>query len=145
MPRKPYRITTEDYHAAKCYLDKKVLMEQGMWLLGCRQDDVRARSDYPPLQARSPHSSEERLVMLNQWCERYLSERQWTQLKNAIRSARRKNKPERLRAGATFTIKLTYDAYTYVKTLAANEELTISEFLEKRLECEWQEVFDEDL
>jgi len=144
MPRQPYQITSTDYPAAKSYLDKKVLMEQGIWLMGCLGDDVQARSDYPPLNAQAPQTTTERIDRLNHWCGRYLSVRQWTQLKNAIRSARRKNKPERLRAGATFTVKLTHDAYTYVKTLAAADGLTISEFLEKRLEWEWQQQHSQE-
>jgi len=143
MPRKPYQITATDYSAAKSYLDKKVLMDQGMWLIGCRGDDVQAKNDYPPQNARMSQAASERIDRLNQWCDRYLSPRQWTQLKNAIRSARRKNKPERLRAGATFTVKLTHDAYTYVKTLAAAHEMSISEFLETRLEQEWQQHGEE--
>jgi len=65
---------------------------------------------------------------LNRWCELWLKKAQWTQMKNAIRAARKRS-----RGVDTKTITLTQNAWFILDYHAQKENCTLSEVIERKL------------
>ena len=116
MARPRYRITPEDESFARRWIERK--LGDPRWL-GERTHE--AYEAYLALPERDPEG-------LTAWGERFLSKREWTQLKNAVRQARR-----RAREPELVTVHLSRYAWRLLQFWARREGCTLSEVIERRL------------
>lgn len=116
MAREKYNITNHDHWFARRWIEKK--LENPMWL-----PDNRT---YPAKHALS--RVKDGAIPLNKWCELWLKKAQWTQMKNAIRAARKRS-----RGVDTKTITLTQNAWFILDYHAQKENCTLSEVIERKL------------
>ena len=70
--------------------------------------------------------------------EEWLSSAQWTQLKNAVRAARRRQAD--LSRDPTKHVTLPHRAWLMLHELAERDEVTLSELIEKKLEKAWMRL-----
>src|SRR5574341_551830 len=80
------------------------------------------RAKFPETAPLDPLTTEQ----LQQWCDRFLDAAQWKQLHAVIRAARRD-------ASQTRTVRLSTRASALLHDLAAREQLTLSETIERYL------------
>jgi len=66
------------------------------------------------------------------WCENWLSNDQWHQLRNAVRASRKRRR-DRYQDRSPVTITLSRRAWEYLSLLARRDDLTLSEYLERTL------------
>jgi len=119
MARRKYTITAPDHWFSRRWVEKKML--NPVWLGETRT--FAAQQDFLKRQ----ESAEE----LNTWCELWLSSREWTQLKNAVRSSRR-----RARGINDISVTLSRYAWSILDFWAKREGCTLSEVIENRLGAE---------
>lgn len=115
MSRTPYAITDADLWAARAYLQRKLALEL-FWL-----ESLEAHHDFPE-QSRDP-------VTLTQWCERWLDQRQWQQLKTAVRAARQRQRQQRCDDGPPVHVTLSRPAWWVLADLAKRDGVTLSQFI----------------
>lgn len=114
MPRTRYQFTNADVPVVHRWVHAKL------------RDPAWPQSASAPMaQAQFP-SAQPTAAQLQQWCEHYLEAPHWTQLQAVIRAARRE-------AGQTRTIRLSPSAHQRLQALAAREQLTLSETIERYL------------
>jgi len=116
MARQKYHITTHDHWFARRWIEKK--LENPTWLYDNRT--------YPAKHALS--RVKDGADDLNIWCEHWLKKTQWTQMKNAIRAARK-----RARGVDTKTVTLTQNAWFILDYYAQKDSCTLSEVIERKL------------
>ena len=104
MPRPRYQISDEDAPVVHRWVRAK--FRETTW-------------EQCPLDHPTPEQ-------LQQWCDRCLDAAQWKQLHAVIRAARRD-------ASQTRTVRLSTRASTLLHDLAAREQLTLSETIERYL------------
>jgi len=123
MARPKYRITASDHWFARRWVEKK--MTNPTWLGATKT--FAAQEDF----LKRPETAGE----LNTWCELWLTGAEWTQLKNAVRSSRR-------RAGGTDDVSVTLSRYAWsvLDFWAKREGCTLSEVIETRLGAAKTEV-----
>jgi len=119
MARPKYHITASDYWFARRWVEKKII--NPTWL-----GETRTYTANQDLLERQECAEE-----LNRWCELWLSTLEWAQLKNAIRSSRK-------RAGSTNSVSVTLSRYSWsiLDFWAKREGCTLSEVIERRLGSE---------
>ena len=110
-----YVITAADLRAARAYLQRKLALEP-FWL------EPPQAHDHFPQQSRDP-------VTLNQWCERWLDQRQWQQLKAAVRAARKRQRQQVGNEGPPVHVTLSRPAWSVLADLAKHDGVTLSEFI----------------
>ena len=125
MAKQRYTITVQDHLSVLGYLESKQRN-----LMDWPTDDPleRIRSDKELRLCRDP-------VTLNAWCEKWLSREQWQQLKTAARAARKRSR--NTHRAKPKNITLTHKAWRMLSALAKRDEVTLSEFIESRLEKDW--------
>lgn len=116
MSRLKYTITAVDYWFARRWVEKKIA--NPVWL-GERRTFV-AQQDF----LKRKETTEE----LNTWCELWLLSTEWAQMKNAIRSSRK-----RARGAGSVSVTLSRYAWSILGFWAKRENCTLSEVIEKRL------------
>jgi hypothetical protein len=104
MPRPRYQITDDDVDVVHRWVRSKF----------CETAWEQSPLDHPTAPT------------LQQWCDRCLDAAQWKQLHAVIRAARRD-------ASQTRTVRLSTRASTLLHDLAAREQLTLSEAIERYL------------
>lgn len=125
MARRKYKITTSDHWFAQRWIEKKIA--NPTWL-GERLT-FTAQQDF----MKHHESAEE----LNIWSELWLSTTEWTQLKNAIRSSRR-----RARGVSNISVTMSRYAWSILDFWAKREGCTLSEVIENRLGTRNTENFE---
>ena len=121
MAKQRYVITEQDYPAVLRYVQYKLRNN-----LSWPSDDLLERNEFK--KCRDP-------VTLNVWCEKWLSGDQWQQLKTAARASRKRSR--NTRRDKPKNITLTNNAWRMLSALAKRDEVTLSEFIESRLEKDW--------
>jgi len=116
VARQRYNITNHDHWFARRWIERK--LENPTWLPKNRT--------YPAKHALS--RVRDGAEALNKWCELWLKKTQWTQMKNAIRAARKRS-----RGVDTKTITLTQNAWFILDYHAQQENCTLSEVIERKL------------
>jgi macrodomain Ter protein organizer (MatP/YcbG family) len=128
MAKSRYTITKEDLRFAVRYLSGK--LQNGYWLTSDVSQEVKAERAYKDAK-RDP-------VTLTAWCEAWLSRDQWTQLKNAIRAARRRQ-ADRSRDPLKH-VTLSHRAWLMLRDLAERDGVTLSELIEKTFRKRWLQL-----
>ena len=123
MPRHPYTLSTDDFLAAKAYVQRK-LATQPDWL-----DNRQAEEQWTDAK-RDP-------LTLGQWCERWLNEDQWRQLKAALRAARKRHRARSGTRDPAVNVTLSRPAWLILSALARHDGLTLSDWLIRRHHDEW--------
>jgi macrodomain Ter protein organizer (MatP/YcbG family) len=109
MAPKHYRISDNDLLPAHRWLDRKLRTTPSF----PNEEQAQARSAY--YAVRTPDE-------LQSWCERYLDQKQWTQMRNAIRAShQRARRPKRK------GINISPEAYQALVDYAKAENVTLSE------------------
>ena len=117
MAQPKYKITEEDYSAAVKYLQNR-LADPHRWLERSRIDKDAGQSTESVTQdLRACRTTGE----LNQWAERYLSTKQWANLKMAIRNSRRRHRGT--------LIEINDDAFNLLKQEQQHTGKTFSELI----------------
>lgn len=116
MARNKYTITRSDHWFARRWIEGK--LENPTWL-----GEAATYAAQQALEGLDYDAGQ-----LNSWCEAWFSTREWTQMKNAIRAARR-------RAGepAVKTVTLSHNAWFILSHLAERQGCTMSEIIEQHL------------
>jgi macrodomain Ter protein organizer (MatP/YcbG family) len=128
MARSRYTITQEDLGFAVSYLSRK--LQSDYW----PSDDVSRET-----KAERAHQKAKRdVVTLTAWGEEWLSSAQWTQLKNAVRAARRRQAD--LSRDPPKHVTLSHRAWLMLHELAERDTITLSELIEKKLEKAWMKL-----
>lgn len=127
MNKQKYVIRQQDQIAAVEFLDKQI--SSGLYWLGeDASQGITAEHEYQDAKA-NPND-------LNAWCEKWLHDTQWAQLKNAISIARDQIEKQKYRPQLK-TVSLTHNAWEILSELAKSEGLTLSELIVNRLGNEW--------
>jgi len=128
MARERYTITDGDLGFAASYLSRK--LQYDYWL----SDDVSRETK----AQRAYRAAKRDAVTLTAWGEEWLSILQWTQLKNAVRAARRRQAD--LSRDPPKHVTLSHRAWLMLHELAERDGVTLSEFIEKKLEKAWMKL-----
>ena len=128
MARSRFTITRQDKTAALAYITNK--LRDPYW----PSEDTSRQ-----LKAERKYKDEKReLVTLNEWCEKWLDSRQWTQLKNAIRAARKRTAD--MKRDPPKSVTLSRKAWRIISDLAKRDGVTLSALIEDRLGKEWDKL-----
>ncbi len=129
MGRLKYTIKQDDLIAAHRYVQNKLSTVKG-WPVA---DKEEALEDF----FKSPKSAK----ALNSWCEQWLNGSQWKKLKNSILAARKRKRDSN--GQSPKHIVLSYHAWKILSALAQNKQLTMSEFLIRQHEDDWERLLVE--
>lgn len=129
MARQAYAITAGDLPIAIGYLRRKLRLEP-FWL----QDD-QAGEEFS-LHCRDA-------VTLNAWCQRWLDQSRWRQLKAAIRPARHRQRRQSGQ-GPNIHVSLSRTAGLVLRDLAKRDGVTLSEFIIRYHYQDWLHSDDTD-
>ncbi len=128
MARSRFTITRQDKTAALAYLSNK--LRDPYWPSADTARQVKAERQYK--------GAKRELVTLNAWCEKWLDSTQWTQLKNAIRAARKRTAD--LQRDPPKSVTLSHKAWRIISDLAKRDEVTLSALIEDRLGKAWDKM-----
>ena len=118
-----YRLAEGDMSAARAYVQRK-LATQPDWL-----DNLQAEAEWTSAN-RDP-------LTLQAWCERWLDEDHWRQLRAALRAARKRRRDRSAAADPPVNVTLSHTAWRILAGLAREDGLTFSQWLIRRHYDEW--------
>ena len=124
MTNHTYVIRQQDRNAAISFIDNQ-LNQNHAWLNETESQRVIAGQEY--LQARTDPAS------FNAWCQKWLNESQWAEIKQAICIARSRQETRLRYAEPHKTISVTHHAWKILSEIALQEQLTLSEVIINRL------------
>ncbi|ABC30338.1 uncharacterized protein conserved in bacteria [Hahella chejuensis KCTC 2396] len=130
--RKKYDIQALDYEYAKRWIDNK--FHDASFPSETDAAPERRRRAGRELARAASHGS------LNAWCEKWMSSREWSAMKNAIRAARLRREKQRGTAIPTRGVDLNVMAHQIVSALAKAEGVTISELIERKLKKDYAKL-----
>lgn len=120
-----YIIRQQDRNAAISFIDNQ-LNKNHAWLNESESQRIIAGQEY--LQARTDP------ISFNAWCQKWLNESQWAEIKQAICIARNRQETKlRYAAEPHKTISVTHHAWKILSEIALQEQLTLSEVIINRL------------
>lgn len=129
MPRPKYTITSDDVVHATAYL--KTRLQIFAVDLGVVSNRTANNEFNAAVETRS---KEDRAVGLQAWCEKYLSDREWTKLKTSIR----KRRERKSRKGEVETVTISKKAFDLLQKLSLRDNVTYAVTLEKYLGKAWR-------
>lgn len=132
MADQKYVIRLQDKNAAVSFIDDQIA-SNSYWLT---TDDTQRQSAELEYQ-NARHDS----ITLNGWCQKWLNETQWIQLKNAICIARDQIESQKYRPPLK-TISITHTAWQILSELAKHDGVTLSEVIINRLGSDWLNSFN---
>lgn len=121
MARAPYQVCERDKRFIISYIQRKLATEM-FWL----SDNHQAQAQW--------HTAQRDPVTIQQWCEHWLSDQQWQQLKAAVRAARRR---AYRRDDPPVNVTLSRRAWQVVADLARDDGMTLSQWLIKQHYQRW--------
>ncbi len=123
MPRPRFRITSDNYQAARDYLGHQIRNNT----LGIKNAAALEWNQLPHSLDRKKAQSYAELV--NDWCEEHLDSEQWSKLKNALR-ARRKRLSDQINGDDKVTVTLSRRAWMKLSSVAETNGVTLSQAIE---------------
>lgn len=127
MARPKYQITGDDYFTAQKWLYGKLSKHQ-LEFKG-EGDFLTAGSELKEIPLRQKITKQD-VEALQMWCEKYLAEKAWKQMKTTIRAARMRSGQE---YGEKKQITLSNQAWCMLSGIAEAERATLSQVVEKHL------------
>ena len=128
MARSRFTITRQDKTAALAYISNK--LRDPYWPSENTARQIKAERKY--------ETAKRELVTLNEWCEKWLDSAQWTQLKNAIRAARKRTAD--MQRDPPKSVTLSHKAWQIISDLAKHDGVTLSTLIEDRLGKAWDKL-----
>ncbi|MDV6345456.1 hypothetical protein [Nitrosomonas sp. Is37] len=132
MADQNYIIRQQDKNAAVSFIDNQIA-SNSHWLTMDDTQRLGAELEYQNVR----HDS----IALNEWCQKWLNETQWVQLKNAISIARDQIESQKYRPPLK-TIGITYTAWQILSELAKHDGVTLSEVIINRLGNNWLNLYN---
>lgn len=128
MSRPAYRITEEDRYFAKQWIYAKREDTGFLWSQGAGAQGMENRIN----ALGALEETEDAPEALNAWCERWMNDKEWRQMKDAIRAARRR---WRLQTSAEkpVGVVLSREAHSILERIAKRDRVTLSRVVEKYL------------
>ncbi len=123
MARAKYELVKEDYYPVTDWLRKKLFDYYQPFF-----DEYDTNES-----AKRAFNRIDDLGKLKNFCEKYLSTERWVQLKNVIRSHRKRNKNRYEKVQVT----LDYEAWSRLSYLAQKKGVTLSQYLVGRLDKDY--------
>lgn len=122
MSRTRFVVTPADYLHASEYLSNRLRLRKLELIESCSWTDAeRALMGI----VGGGHKSTVRAAMLQEWCETYLSERDWNNLKTNVRKRRQRWKdPE-----ATKSVTVSAEVHKLLTRLASRDNVTFDDVL----------------
>ena len=136
MPRTKYRISAGDAHSASVWIERKFGKWPRIWPHENWDKNVEAEEEFRGFLG-SRLDRDAWAKFLNDWCERHLDSRQWNQLKNAVRAAR-KREAERRSLDGRRRVDLRDHAHSMLRTIARRHQMTLSDVIERFLREEYE-------
>lgn len=127
MADQKYIIRQQDKNAAVNFIDDQIA-SNSYWLT--TNDTQRQSAEFEYQNARFDS------ITLNEWCQKWLNEAQWLQLKNAICIARDRIESQKY-SPPLKTINITHTAWQILSELAKHDRVTLSEVIINRLGSDW--------
>lgn len=138
MARPKYQITSDDYFTARKWIDGKIKKHQ-LEFKGAN-DFMTAAEELEKIPYR--HKVAKKAVEeLQAWCEKYMSDRAWQQMKTTIRADRMRSSQQH---GDKKQITLTNKAWCMLSTLSETENATLSQVIEKHLYKQYMKAIETD-
>lgn len=114
-----YIIRRQDRHAAITFVEQQ-LNQESQWIDGDEKQQLTAKQEY--LDSLTEPDG------MNAWCEKWLNDVQWEQLRQAISGAR--DMQEKIRQSQSLrTISLSYQAWEILADLAQQNNTTLSNII----------------
>lgn len=114
-----YIIRRQDRHAAITFVEQK-LNQESQWIEGDKKQQLTAKQEYLD-SLIDPEG-------MNAWCEKWLNDVQWEQLRQAISDAR--DMQEKIQQSQSLkTISLSYQAWEILADLAQQNNTTLSNII----------------
>jgi len=135
MPKKKYTIVKSDLLFARRWIDNKFNAKDyksfSVYMRN-RQCVDFALQEYQEVDFRAT-------TKLNEWCEKFLTSKDWSKLKTSIRAGRnRKDKGNRK------SIDIDFEAWCKLSAISDSESLTISEIINKYLNKQYLVALESD-
>lgn len=124
MTNHTYIIRQQDRNAAISFIDNQ-LNKNPLWLGEAESRRTAAGQEY--LQARVDPAS------FNMWCQKWLNESQWAEIKQAICMTRSRYETRQRYGEQNKTISVTHQAWKILCEAALQDQLTLSEVIINRL------------
>ncbi len=129
MARPRKRFTKDEFKQALSYIDRKLKLDDS-WPSGNLDGHERAYREFRRVRLRQDPDA------LQGWCERWLNEAERKKLLAALRARKKRERQEKCKK----TVSLDERAWLYLSGLAKRDNVTLSEFLIKRLEEEYMNL-----
>ncbi len=129
MARPRKRFTKEEFKRALSYIERKLKLDD-TWPGGSLGGHERAYREFRKVRLRQDPEA------LKDWCERWLDEKGRKKLLAALRARKKRERQGECKK----TVSLDQRAWLYLSGLARRDNVTLSEFLIKRLEEEYMDM-----
>jgi macrodomain Ter protein organizer (MatP/YcbG family) len=123
MADQKYIIRQQDKNTAVNFIDDQIA-SKSYWLTVDDTQRLSAEREYRDAK----HDS----ITLNKWCQKWLNETQWVQLKNVISIERNRIESQKHKSPLK-VISITHTAWQILSELAKHDDITISEVIINRL------------
>ncbi len=124
MANHTYIIRQQDINAAITFIDRQ-LNKNPEWLDETESLRMIAEQEY--LQARIEQAN------FNAWCQKWLNENQWAEIKQAICLARGRQEIKSRYIEPDKMISVTHQAWQILSAIALQDQVTLSEVIINRL------------
>jgi macrodomain Ter protein organizer (MatP/YcbG family) len=125
MARQKYTINSDDFLAARKWIDGKAARN---WSDMIPNIDERLEAK-KKLDAIRYKATQKAVKDLQGWCESYLDDKSWQQMKTTIRATRMREKS----SGEKKQITVDFRAWEMLSAVADAEGVTLSQVIEKNL------------
>jgi len=129
MARARYQITPKDALSSWRWIRNK----PNDYTMLDQDKAYQAEQSFKALQERW-----EAQEALNAWAEKWLNHAQWTQLKNAVRAQRKRDRVSLDKKPIAIT--LTPKAHLFLSSIAKHDNVTLSKVIEERLHAIYMEL-----
>ena len=129
MARPRKKFTEDEFRRALSYIDRKLKLE-GNWPGQNAAGHEKAFREFRKVRLRHDPDA------LSRWCDRWLDEAGRKKLLAALRARKKRDRP----GAGKKTVSLDPRAWLYLSGLAKRDNVTLSEFLIKRLEKEYMDM-----
>ncbi len=124
MTKHIYIIRQQDKQAATTFIDD-LLNRNPTWFGATESQRSRAKQEYLESRTDSVH--------FNTWCQKWLNETQWMEIKKVISAKESRSETKKRYTEPHKTISLTHHAWEILSALALQDQISPSEVIINRL------------
>ena len=133
MAKPKYTIQEQDFSLVSDYIRKRLFDSDGAWIA----DKIDSENGATYREAEDSFKKCRDCVTLNNWCEIYLTKERWTQLKNALRAARKRERARTDKIDPVVNVSLSRKAWIILRDLAKSENQTLSDYIIQNHKEDW--------